>query len=212
MIPQTPAPVVNADLEQAHIFDLTSENKEFQQINLADTAQMCGYFERMLKQTHVGIGRYNENRTIYARSPMFAGRTVHLGIDIFAPAGTPVFAPLNGKVHSFQNNAAFGDYGPTIILEHEGFFTLYGHLSTDSLRGLEEGQTILAGQQIGKMGNTEVNGNWPTHVHFQIITDMQGKKGDYPGVTSIQEREKYLKLCPDPNTILRIRKLDKAIQ
>ncbi|MCX6708891.1 MAG: peptidoglycan DD-metalloendopeptidase family protein [Candidatus Woesearchaeota archaeon] len=207
MIPQTPAPVVKGDLEQAHIFDLTSENKEFEQINLADTNALCGYFEEKLKQTRVGIGRYNENRTIYARSPLFAGRTVHLGIDIFAPTGTPVYAPLDGKIHSFQNNAHFGDYGPTIILQHEEFFTLYGHLSTDSLQGIEEGQTILAGQQIGKMGNTEENGNWPPHLHFQIITDMQGKKGDYPGVASIQDREKYLKLCPDPNIILKMKQL-----
>jgi len=204
-----PAPVVNANLAQAHIFDFSSQNKELEQINITDTEQLCRYVEEMLKQKNaqIGIGRYNENRTIYARSPLFAGRTVHLGIDIFAPTGTPVYAPLDGKIHSFQNNAHFGDYGPTIILEHEGFFTLYGHLSTDSLQGLEEGQEITAGQQIGKMGNTEENGNWPPHLHFQIITDMQGKKGDYPGVASIQEREKYLKLCPDPNRILKIKQL-----
>lgn len=202
--------IVNADLEQAHIFDLTAENKELANVNMANTQEFTEYVFGQLKN-RAGIGRYNENRTIYARSPLFAGRTVHLGIDIFMPAGTPVYAPLDGKVHSFQNNAHFGDYGPTIILEHEGFYTLYGHLSTDSLYGLQEGQEVKAGQQIGKMGNTEENGNWPPHVHFQIITDMLGKKGDYPGVSSIEDREKYLKLCPDANIILGIRKLLKPI-
>ncbi len=203
--------IVNADLEQAHIFDFTAENKELANVNMANTQEFTEYVFSKLGNL-AGIGRYNENRTIYTRSPLFAGRTIHLGIDIFMPTGTPVCAPLDGKIHSFQNNAHFGDYGPTIILEHKGFYTLYGHLSTDSLHELQEGQTILAGQQIGKIGNTEENGNWPPHVHFQIITDMLGRKGDYPGVASIQEREKYLKLCPDPNTILRIRKLLKANQ
>ena len=45
-------------------------------------------------------------------------RTIHLGMDLFIQEGSPVFAPLDGIVHSFANNNRKHDYGPTIILEH----------------------------------------------------------------------------------------------
>ncbi len=97
--------------------------------------------------SQVGIGRYNEARPIYTsdifRSEGSDGpewRTVHLGLDVFVEAGTPVLAPLDGVVHSFRNNSSHLDYGPTIILQHTvaeqqlTFFTLYGHLSTGVAR------------------------------------------------------------------------------
>ena len=106
----------------------------------------------------VAIGRYNEPRLLYS-TPLFAGtegplderRTIHLGLDIFADAGTPVFAPLRGTVHAFADNRAALDYGPVIILRHatdDGteFFSLYGHLSRDSLAGLTVGRTIERGE------------------------------------------------------------------
>ncbi|MEP6913389.1 MAG: response regulator, partial [bacterium] len=46
------------------------------------------------------------------------------------------------------------------------------------------------------------NGDWPPHLHFQIIEDMRVHEGDYPGVCSISERAKYLNNCPNPDLIL----------
>ena len=132
-------------------------------------------------------------------------------MDIWAKARTPIFAPLKGKVHSFKNNNKFGDYGPTIILKHKiervKFYTLYGHLSLDSIQNLEKGQIFNKGEKLAKIGNYPENGGWSQHLHFQIITDMQGLEGDFPGVASLKDREKFLELCPDPNLILRIEKL-----
>jgi 4-aminobutyrate aminotransferase-like enzyme/Ser/Thr protein kinase RdoA (MazF antagonist) len=165
----------------------------------------------------VGIGRYNEARAVY-RSPAFAvpgndgpeWRTIHIGLDLFLEPGAPVFAPLDGVVHSFRNNDAPLDYGPTIILQHtvaDGaltFFTLYGHLSPDSLEGLEEGRRIRRGAQIASIGNFPANGNWPPHLHFQIVADMLGREGDFPGVAPASAREIWLSLSPDPNLVARI--------
>ena len=74
----------------------------------------------------VGIGRYGEARLLYTTDKfevktdeMPERRTIHLGVDLFMKSGTPVLAPLAGKVHSFSNNSAHLDYGPTVILEHE---------------------------------------------------------------------------------------------
>ena len=210
--------VVNIRLDDAFVFDFTEKNRELQSIELSNTKEFTRYIFRKIRENNgvAGIGRYNENRTIYARSGLFAGagsepRTVHLGIDLWAKAGTPIFAPLSGMIHSFRNNKAFGDYGPTIILEHnvDGvvFYTLYGHLSIDSIKGLRVGQGIDTGDEIAHIGNYPENGSWPPHLHFQLITNMQGRQGDFPGVAGVADRERFLELCPDPNIILGMRNL-----
>ena len=124
------------------------------------------------------------------------------------PAGSEIYSPLQAKVHSFQDNNHLLDYGPTIILEHEldgvVFYTLYGHLSRTSLTGLEAGKEIEKGQKIAELGTSNENGQWPPHLHFEIISDMLGKQGDFAGVAKVSEKEYYLNLCPNPNLILNL--------
>jgi murein DD-endopeptidase MepM/ murein hydrolase activator NlpD len=159
-------------------------------------------------------GGYDEDRAIYD-GPVFTpadgeeARTIHLGVDIFAPAGTAVFAPLDGRVHSFQDNANPKDYGPTIILEHTvtaelTFYTLYGHLSRESLVGLHAGQAFAAGEKVATLGAFDVNGSWPPHLHFQVILDMGTALGDFPGVFRKSERARWKRVCPDPAPLLGI--------
>jgi murein DD-endopeptidase MepM/ murein hydrolase activator NlpD len=210
------SPVLELDLNSPNIFafDLTENNSELRKVDLLNTQAFEKYiFDQMkIKNTSVAIGKYNENRTIYKRSNLFendmTNRTVHLGIDLWAKSGTGVFAPMFGKVHSFKYNNNFGDFGPTIILQHSinnvVFYTLYGHLSLSSIKGLKIGKLFEAGEKIAEIGNYPINGNWPPHLHFQLITDMMGKQGDFYGVASIKECKKYLDLCPDPNLILNI--------
>ena len=117
-------------------------------------------------------------------------------------------APLDGIVHSFAFNNAFGDYGATIILTHnlDGliFHSLYGHLSLNSLKNLHEGDVIRRGDVFAEFGIPFENGQWPPHLHFQLIRDMQGMKGDYPGVGEESKRDFYLDNCPDPDVILKM--------
>ena len=157
-------------------------------------------------------GGYDEERAIYT-SPVFnAGpepRTIHLGIDLFAPAGTAVFAPLDGRVHSFRDNAGALDYGPTIILEHAAsaelvFYTLYGHLSRESLDGLHSGRAFVAGERLAWLGGADVNGGWLPHLHFQVVLDLLGYDGDFPGVARKSERARWTEICPDPGPLLGI--------
>jgi very-short-patch-repair endonuclease len=134
------------------------------------------------------------------------GRSLHLGIDIWGKPYTKVIAPLNGIVHSFAFNNAFGDYGATIILTHnldgESFHTLYGHLSLNSIKNIQEGDVVRKGDVIAEFGIPFENGQWPPHLHFQIIKDLQGMKGDYPGVCAVSEKEFYLNNCPDADLIV----------
>ncbi len=204
--------------------DFTANNKDLDFVDLENTAKFSAYvFSEIAKSgAEIGVGGYMEHRVIYRRSSHFEqsqtfgqttveARCIHLGIDIWATAETPIYAPFDAVVHSFQNNDNFGDYGPTIILEHtqdfdftnhKKLYTLYGHLSLDSLDNLYEGKPIKVGEKFAKIGNFPVNGDWPPHLHFQVMTDMLGMKGDFAGVCAISEREKYQQICLDPNLIL----------
>ncbi len=84
------------------------------------------------------------------------------------------------------------------------FFTLYGHLSLADIQNLKEGQEVKRGQKFAHFGKPAENGQWPPHLHFQIIENLSGYRGDYPGVCKLSEREKYLANCPDPGIILQL--------
>jgi 4-aminobutyrate aminotransferase-like enzyme/Ser/Thr protein kinase RdoA (MazF antagonist) len=157
----------------------------------------------------IGVGRYDEARPLYT-TPAFASgergtdehRTIHLGLDLFADPGTPVFAPLAGTVHAFANNAQKLDYGPVIVLRHDpGFFTLYGHLTLDSIVNLTIGQRIEVGEQFAQIGTPPENGDWAPHLHFQIILDDLDLATDFPGVAYTSQREVWKSLSPDPRLI-----------
>lgn len=204
-------PLFSPDLSNENTFflDLSVNNARLKDIDVTDTASMHEYvFGNMMKENRqYAYGGYLEDREVYRRSALFSvgkqqARSIHLGIDVWAQAGQPVYLPYDGFIHSFQNNSQYGDYGPTIIVEHslEGqtFYTLYGHLSLESISGLVTGMPVRAGSEICRIGQAPVNGDWPPHLHFQVITDMMGNQGDFPGVCFNEEIEKYRTICPDP--------------
>ena len=161
----------------------------------------------------VTIGYYCENRNVYqgeAFNPASAtARTFHLGVDIGMPAGTQVFAPLDGVIEVFNNNSTKLDYGPVIILRHKTndsipFWTLYGHLSLDSMPDWQVGKVIKAGELIGRMGKEEENVGWPPHTHFQLLTDLCGMGIDIYGVAPQDEIALWRGISLNPNLILGI--------
>jgi 4-aminobutyrate aminotransferase-like enzyme len=164
----------------------------------------------------IGVGRYNEARHLYT-SPAFTSgislteerRTIHLGMDLFAKADTPVYAPLPGSIHAFADNDTPQDYGPVLILKHQtddglSFYTLYGHLSKNSMDDWRVGRIIGQGEQIGSLGTAYENGGWTPHLHFQLIIDLLDLDCNFPGVCRASEREIWKCFSPDPNLILRI--------
>lgn len=196
------------------VFDFSDKNEHLARVDLSDTPAFTDlvFGQMAASGAQLGIGRYNEDRVVYRHSPLFADgaepRSIHIGIDLFVSPGKKIRAPLTAHVHSFADNNSVGDYGPTVILEHqlEGvmFYTLYGHLSRDSLSDLSSGQSFSPGEPFAMLGAMHENGGWPPHLHFQIITDLQGRSGDFPGVAAPSERQTWIELCPDPNLILRI--------
>lgn len=212
--PDSISPLVDFDKHSDKLFsfDFTSENTELKQQVIADTRQFAAWIDGKLGENdcRYGIGGYNEHRTLYSRSELFdkdsEPRRLHLGIDIWGPAGTAVYAPLKGFIHSFRYNDAFGDYGATIILEHDLngliLYSLYGHLSLKSIKDLVKGSSVRQGEKLAELGVFSENGNWPPHLHFQLMFDIEGYEGDYPGVCQFSERENYLNNCPDPGSLL----------
>ena len=210
--------------------DFTEKNKTLTQDIVQDTALFTAYINEQLNKSNAryGIGGYGEHRTVYTRSKLFdtyelsaqqkhvlsaldeanEPRRLHLGIDIWGKPHTAVMAPVDGILHSFAYNDAFGDYGATIILTHilngHTFYTLYGHLSMNSIKNLNEGETIRRGDIFAEFGLPSENGQWPPHLHFQVIQDLEGWKGDYPGVCKFSERYSWLANCPDPDLILQL--------
>ena len=201
----------NATTDRLLKMDFTKANASLTDEILNNTEKFSEYVMEFLGEKYTyGIGGYNEHRTIYARSHHFDSteepRRLHLGIDIWGKAGTPVFAPLGGYVHSYAFNDNYGDYGATIILQHQldsvSFNTLYGHLSLRDLDGMQEGRYISRGVEFAHFGEPNENGHWPPHLHFQIVQDMHQHKGDYHGVCKYSEREHWLSNSPDPDIIL----------
>ena len=198
--------------------DLSASNVDLTKINITDNLEFEAYIQeqRQLSDSKIAFGGYLEKRNLYQRSTHFKNKTsqernIHIGIDLWTQAGTAVICPLNGLIHSFKNNIGIGDYGPTIILKHQienhTFYTLYGHLSLKSIENLKTGMPFKKGQQLGTLGNSTENGDYAPHLHFQIIKKIADYNGDYPGVCSESDLDFYLENCPDPNLLLKIKKL-----
>jgi len=173
------------------------------------------WLEQRLRDTgaRYAIGLYGERREVYTTGQFDSAasdqrRSVHLGIDLFVPAGITLHAPLAGTVLSVQDNDLPLDYGPTVILEHRcgengpPFWTLYGHLARSTLEIVSPGQRVEPGQVIGEIGGHEVNGGWTPHLHFQVITDLLGERGNFNGAGEPVNMDVWRAISPDPNLIL----------
>jgi len=195
--------------------DLSVSNADLSKINMENANDFEAYVENILQKNDakVAFGGYNEVRNLYQSSPLFNDeeneeRNIHIGMDLWIKAGTPILASLDGTVYGFDFNAGKGNYGPTIVLKHsienQNFYTLYGHLSVESIENLEIGTTFKKGQKMAALGNSSVNGGYAPHLHFQIIKDIKNHSGDYPGVCSKNDLDYYLENCPNPNLLLKI--------
>lgn len=169
----------------------------------------------------IWVGGYGEARPIYTSDAFitnsnegFEHRTIHLGIDFWAKCKTQVFSPLKGEIVVCHNNDSEKNYGPTLILKHtldeyQSFFTLYGHLSKESLRNKKIGQIIEKGELLCEFGEQKENGNWAPHLHFQIILDRLEESFDFDGVSTPSNWSIFSSICPDPNLLFKMEEINK---
>lgn len=211
------APVLDAAIPaKAYVkINLSISNTALVGLDISDP-EVCGTYVNAVIRAAGGLvayGGYLEQRKLYTKSDHFnpkgeAPRNIHLGVDFWAREATSVHAPIEGIVHSMADNKEPGNYGPTVILSHgEGlnrFYTLYGHLSRNSLNSLTVGSLKKAGEKLGRIGAVKENGGYAPHLHFQLIRDIGNFKGDYPGVCTEASRAYYSNNCPDPEILWQL--------
>ena len=192
-------PVVNFD-EPYWVFDFSKPRKQA--------------WEHPFKYT---IGRYNEKRPgMYTAEIFEAQRDHHVGLDIGAPVGTPVFAFYEGEICMVGLNDDEGSYGPTLITKHHfsspekkgsvtglpaTLWVLYGHLRSDVLNRWSPGDRFERGQHLAHIGDESENGGWPPHVHIQLCR-FEPSTCDLPGVVAEKDVAQALIDFPDPRLIL----------
>ncbi|MFN8670029.1 MAG: aminotransferase class III-fold pyridoxal phosphate-dependent enzyme [Gemmatimonadaceae bacterium] len=162
------------------------------------------------------VGSYGEPRAVYTAPafrkgthPIADRRSVHIGVDIFLPPGSPVHAPCDGVVDTVEFREARLDYGGMVVLRHETpsgdpFWTLYGHLSRASAEALRPGQAVTRGERFAALGTMEENGGWDPHLHFQLAMLTDGMEGDWPGVADPDDLALWSAICPNPAALLNL--------
>ncbi len=204
-------------LEEAPVLDLSFESLLVgDDVLRLDATKMARHVEDVMREVHAScaIGRYSEPRPIYTDvafgfdEPTARRRTVHMGIDVFAPAGTWVRSPAAGRVVDVRVCEGHLDYGGLVVLEHgtpDGvmFCTLHGHLDPASISGLRPGDELTPGQRFAQLGSVQVNGGWPPHLHLQVLAHSAEDLEGVPwGVVNPDDLGAHLEVFPDPSPLV----------
>jgi len=188
--------------------------------NLDWFAYQIGQFQKE-NPTKILAGGYLEPRPLYTESSYdkignngLESRCVHLGVDFWIPKKTPVHTLFDGEVVIAENDAGNKKYGGLVVLLHNeesfSFYSLYGHLSISQGANLKIGDRLNKGDLIGYIGDSDENGNWVPHLHFQLMLTLLDFKTDFPGVGYYSQKSIWESMCPNPNALFKIRELDQS--
>ncbi len=208
-------PVLSVELGSATILDISiGGSASPDDPRVFDMAALEAHVAQATRSSTAAIGRYAEPRLIYTESAFVrqtptgrVRRTVHLGLDVFVPAGSSVHAPLDGIVVDVAIRGDALDYGGVVALEHRtgtgvAFYTLYGHLAHEVTGRVTPGQAVAAGDVIGLIGSPAENGAWPSHLHLQLALTSFGRGVDWPGVADPDDLDDWLECYPNPAMLL----------
>jgi murein DD-endopeptidase MepM/ murein hydrolase activator NlpD len=121
----------------------------------------------------------------FPRMPGTPDEHWHEGIDIFAPAGTPLVAAERGVITRISTGRLGG---LSLWLRGEsGADWYYAHLSAYA-PGLVEGQVVEAGDLLGQVGNTGNAATTPPHLHLQLHPGGGDPVNPYPLLNVIADR------------------------
>ncbi|MBY6538287.1 M23 family metallopeptidase [Rhodococcus sp. BP-349] len=158
-------------------------------LNIAAPVDLGQFSELLAKGQRFSEER--EAREAAARRPLFAlpalgtytsgfgsrWGTLHAGVDIANAIGTPVYAVADGTVIDSGPAAGFGLW---VRLQHaDGTITVYGHIDSSEV---QVGQTVMAGDEIAKMGNRGQSTG--PHLHFEVHLTGDSKIDPLPWLAS----------------------------
>ncbi|MFA3920732.1 aminotransferase class III-fold pyridoxal phosphate-dependent enzyme [Ruegeria hyattellae] len=208
--------LIGQDLSEAPMGALSVERSTWPRDPFHMPVEDAARLGEVVPENVIWLGHYNEPRLIYAEPGFRAGpwrasdrRTVHLGVDVFAPAGTLIHAPLSGRVEAVENRSDPLDYGGVLILHHEtpqgdAFYTLYGHLDPEVCDRLKPGDPVAQGSAFCRLGTPEQNGGWAPHAHFQLTLTGDGMAPNWPGVADPDDLTFWADICPNPAALLNL--------
>lgn len=211
------APLLGHSIESAECYSLSVERCSVPQNPFElQAAEARTVSDAVGTDAQIWLGYYNEPRLIYtdkafrkSSAPHSDRRTVHLGVDVFAPAGTELQMPLDGEVCVVENRTGHLDYGGMVVFKHttpeaDNFYSLHGHLDPAVCQKLKQGQQLKAGQVYARLGAAEHNGGWEPHLHLQLAMSIAGLGLDWPGVADPDDVIFWNALCPNPATLLNL--------
>ncbi|MCL6285467.1 aminotransferase class III-fold pyridoxal phosphate-dependent enzyme [Ruegeria sp. 2012CJ41-6] len=208
--------LIGEDLSEAPIGDLSVERSTWPRDPFHMPVEDAARIGAVVPDAPVWLGHYSEPRLIYTEPGFCAGpwrasdrRTVHLGVDVLAPAGTLLHAPLSGRVEAVENRSDPLDYGGVVILHHEtpqgdAFYTLFGHVDPEVCDRLKPGDPVAQGSAFCRLGTPEQNGGWAPHAHFQLALMADGMAPDWPGVADPDDLAFWAEICPNPAALLNL--------
>ena len=154
----------------------------------AEQQELNDFIQRYHRENNItwSLSGNRENRvSLYRQNAdiINTGRTIHLGIDINAPAGTLLHSPLDGEVVKAEYEAGPGNYGWFCVLKcdigrggkSEPIYLFFGHLAKQGLAKV--GTKVNKGDVFAQIGDMHENGNWFHHTHFQVITQRGFEQG-----------------------------------
>lgn len=190
-------------------FDLSRHNQALTASDIDNPDRFDHYIQAVLKKSNAtwGYGGWGEDRRFYESSE--GGReyrNIHLGLDIWLPAGTSIHAPFAGTIYNFTEDKNPKGSGPMIMTEHAidktPFWILYANVGASSLEGLLRGKIVRSGDKIAVVGSKKENGGWPSHLHLQLICDIGKYDGAFPEYARQSDKENMLRVCPDPESLI----------
>ena len=197
------------------VIDIGSAQSEIARASaMQDRATAQRLYNEMMAEAGatMAIGSWMEQRTIYSTAAYIsalipgARRDFHLGYDVFLPALTPLFMPMDGTIVEVGIIDQRLDYGGYIVTSHDTgekeFYALWGHLAHESPRRWTAGQTVSEGTEFALIGDFEENGWWLPHLHLQLSTVKFADFTKMPGVGEETCQMLWREMFPDPDNLI----------
>jgi len=184
-LPVTAVPPVGLPARPVQALDLSTESADLPGAATGDPSVIDALANAIRRGGGIPIGRWAEARlTDVELDATIEAATVHLGVDLFLPSGTPVVAPVDGVVR--WTTAGLSIDADVLTVRLDGVAP-----------AVEAGTAVDAGAPVGKVAGHGPDG-LPALVHVQLVT-VPGLEAPRRAVPSLANA--WLRLCPDPSEL-----------